>query len=94
MAHAILVTGLIAGVADGLGWPFFAALALGALQLAWQVINVRLDDQAGAIVGNELERTAGVDGRHDRFAREERFERHVAVIFVERRVHDCQRVRV
>jgi 4-hydroxybenzoate polyprenyltransferase len=39
-----------AGIADGLGWPFYAALALGAAQLAWQVIDVDLDDAADCLV--------------------------------------------
>jgi 4-hydroxybenzoate polyprenyltransferase len=39
-----------AGIADGLGWPFYAALALGALQLAWQVADVDLDNAADCLV--------------------------------------------
>jgi 4-hydroxybenzoate polyprenyltransferase len=39
-----------AGFADGLGWPFYAALALGAVQLAWQVADVDLDDAADCLV--------------------------------------------
>ncbi|MCW5773529.1 MAG: 4-hydroxybenzoate octaprenyltransferase, partial [Rhodospirillaceae bacterium] len=39
-----------AGLTDGLGWPFFAALAIGAAQLAWQVIDVQLDDPADCLV--------------------------------------------
>jgi 4-hydroxybenzoate polyprenyltransferase len=39
-----------AGIADGLGWPFYAALALGALQLAWQVAEGDLDDAADCLV--------------------------------------------
>ncbi len=39
-----------AGLADGLGWPFYAALAAGAAQLAWQVIDVDLDDAADCLV--------------------------------------------
>jgi len=39
-----------AGIADGLGWPFYAALALGALQLAWQVAGGDLDDAADCLV--------------------------------------------
>ena len=39
-----------AGFADGLGWPFYAALALGALQLAWQVAEGDLDDAADCLV--------------------------------------------
>jgi 4-hydroxybenzoate polyprenyltransferase len=39
-----------AGIADGLGWPFYAALALGALQLAWQVADGDLDDAADCLV--------------------------------------------
>ena len=40
----------VAGIADGLGWPFYAALALGALQLAWQVAEGDLDDAADCLV--------------------------------------------
>jgi 4-hydroxybenzoate polyprenyltransferase len=39
-----------AGIADGLGWPFYAALAAGAVQLAWQVADVSLDDAADCLV--------------------------------------------
>ncbi len=39
-----------AGIADGLGWPFYAALALGTVQLAWQVADVSLDDAADCLV--------------------------------------------
>jgi 4-hydroxybenzoate polyprenyltransferase len=39
-----------AGAADGLGWPFFVALGLGAAQLAWQVADVNLDDAADCLV--------------------------------------------
>ena len=39
-----------AGVADGRDWPFFTALALGALQLAWQVADGDLDDAADCLV--------------------------------------------
>jgi 4-hydroxybenzoate polyprenyltransferase len=39
-----------AAAADGLGWPFHAALALGAVQLAWQAANVDLDDPADCLV--------------------------------------------
>ena len=39
-----------AGVADNLGWPFYVALTLGALQLAWQVANVDLDNAADCLV--------------------------------------------
>ena len=34
----------IAGIVGGHPWPFFAGLALGAVQLAWQVWDVDLDD--------------------------------------------------
>jgi 4-hydroxybenzoate polyprenyltransferase len=40
----------MAGFAEGLGWPFYAALAAGALQLAWQVADVDLDDAADCLV--------------------------------------------
>jgi 4-hydroxybenzoate polyprenyltransferase len=40
----------LGGLADGLGWLFYAALALGALQLAWQVADVDLDDAADCLV--------------------------------------------
>ncbi len=39
-----------AGFADGLGWPFYVALGLGALQLAWQVADVDLDNAADCLV--------------------------------------------
>ncbi len=39
-----------AGLADGLGWPFYVALALGAVQLAWQVADVALHDAADCLV--------------------------------------------
>ena len=39
-----------AGIVDGLGWPFFVALAVGAAQLAWQVADVDLDDAADCLV--------------------------------------------
>lgn len=39
-----------AGIADGAGWPYYAALALGAAQLAWQVADVDLDDAADCLV--------------------------------------------
>ncbi len=38
-----------AGVATSLGAPFFIALALGALQLGWQVWQVNLDDAADCL---------------------------------------------
>lgn len=37
-------------IADGLGWPFYVALAVGALQLAWQVADVDLDNAADCLV--------------------------------------------
>lgn len=43
--HAIAIALIgIAGWLAGLAWPFWAALALGALQLAWQSLDVKLDD--------------------------------------------------
>jgi 4-hydroxybenzoate polyprenyltransferase len=39
-----------AGAADGLGWPFYLALAVGTAQLAWQVAGVDLDDAADCLV--------------------------------------------
>jgi len=39
-----------AGIADGLGWPFYLGLALGAAQLAWQVADMNLDDAADCLV--------------------------------------------
>ncbi len=39
-----------AGIADGLSWPFCLALALGALQLAWQVADLDLDNAADCLV--------------------------------------------
>jgi 4-hydroxybenzoate polyprenyltransferase len=40
-AIALLV---LAGALAGLAWPYYAALAAGALQLGWQAARVRLDD--------------------------------------------------
>ena len=42
-AGAVLLFAL-AGIAGGYPWTFFAGLALGAAQLAWQVWDVDLDD--------------------------------------------------
>jgi 4-hydroxybenzoate polyprenyltransferase len=42
-AGAIVFLGL-AGSLVGLGWPFWLGLALGAMQLAWQVADVDIDD--------------------------------------------------
>ena len=56
--------------------------------------RARLGDESGDAVFDELQRAAGIEGRHHRFAREERFQRHVAVILVERREHHTERVRV
>jgi len=33
-----------AGMAEGYGWPYFAGLALGAVQLLWQVWDVDIND--------------------------------------------------
>ncbi len=38
-----------AGAADGLGLPFFAALALVAAQFAWQAARVEIDDPADCL---------------------------------------------
>jgi len=38
-----------AGAADGLGAPFFAALALTAVQLCWQAARVNIDDPADCL---------------------------------------------
>ncbi len=43
-------------------------------------------------VGHELERSTGIGRRNHRFAGEKRFQRHVPVVLVERRVHDSERV--
>ena len=43
--HAIAIALIgVSGWLVGLAWPFWAALALGALQLAWQSRDVKLDD--------------------------------------------------
>src|SRR5690606_31349775 len=34
----------LAGFAAGIAWPFYVGLALGAVQLAWQVADVDIDD--------------------------------------------------
>jgi 4-hydroxybenzoate polyprenyltransferase len=39
-----------AGIVDGLGWPFYVALALGAVQLAWQVADIDFDNAADCLV--------------------------------------------
>ena len=39
-----------AGIADGLGWTYYVALALGAAQLAWQVADVDLDNAADCLL--------------------------------------------
>ena len=51
-------------------------------------------DEAVLAVDDELERAAGVGGGDDRLRAEKRFERHVAVVFVERRVDDGERAGV
>ena len=47
-AGAVALWGL-AGAADGLGAPFWGALALTALQLGWQAARVRIDDPADCL---------------------------------------------
>lgn len=43
--HAVAIALIgVSGWLVGLAWPFWAALALGALQLAWQSRDVKLDD--------------------------------------------------
>ncbi len=43
--HAIAIALIgVSGWLVGLAWPFWAALALGAVQLAWQSRDVKLDD--------------------------------------------------
>jgi hypothetical protein len=51
--------------------------------------GVRRRNQACDAVVDELERAAGVGRRDHGFARKKRFERDVAVVFVERRKDDC-----
>src|SRR5262249_49398539 len=54
----------------------------------------RIDDEARDAVLDELERAAGIMCRDDRFAGEERLERHVAIVFVVGREHDGERAGV
>ncbi len=43
--YALTVAALAAaGILAGLSWPFFALLALAAIQLAWQMVDVDIDD--------------------------------------------------
>ena len=44
-----LVLTAAAGATAGLVWPFYVLLALGAVQLAWQVIDLDLDDPADCL---------------------------------------------
>ena len=44
-----LVLTAAAGATAGLAWPFYVLLALGAVQLAWQVIDLDLDDPADCL---------------------------------------------
>ena len=44
-----LVLTAAAGATVGLAWPFYVLLALGAVQLAWQVIDLDLDDPADCL---------------------------------------------
>src|SRR5258705_1330646 len=50
----------------------------------------RADESVDA-VAHEFERAAGIGRGDHRFGRKECFERHVSVVFVERRVEDAQR---
>jgi 4-hydroxybenzoate polyprenyltransferase len=47
-AVALVLTAVAAWL-DGLGWPFYAALGLGALQLLWQAVRIDLDDPADCL---------------------------------------------
>jgi 4-hydroxybenzoate polyprenyltransferase len=47
---AAVVLFAAAGIADGIGWPYYVALVLGAAQLAWQVADVDLDNAADCLV--------------------------------------------
>jgi 4-hydroxybenzoate polyprenyltransferase len=48
-----------AALADGLGAVFYAALAIGAAQLAWQTATVRLDDAADCLAKFKSNRLFG-----------------------------------
>ncbi len=48
-----------AGAAAGLGWPYFAMLALAALQLGWQAATVNTDDPANCLAKFHSNRLAG-----------------------------------
>jgi hypothetical protein len=51
-------------------------------------VGARLDDEAGAPVGDDVERAAGIGRGHDRLLREERLVRNHPVVLVDRRVVD------
>lgn len=50
---------LAAGWVSGLGWPFYAGLALAALHFAWQILSVRLDDATSCLVTFRSNRDLG-----------------------------------
>ncbi|MBM3510819.1 MAG: 4-hydroxybenzoate octaprenyltransferase [Alphaproteobacteria bacterium] len=48
--YGVFLTGLIAaGTSCGIGWPFYAGVALAALHFAWQIRRVRFDDAANCL---------------------------------------------
>ncbi|HZT50917.1 MAG TPA: 4-hydroxybenzoate octaprenyltransferase [Stellaceae bacterium] len=57
-AAAIALWG-VAGAADGLGAPFWVALALTALQLGWQAARVRTDDPRDCLAKFKSNRVTG-----------------------------------
>src|SRR5579872_6670564 len=65
-----------------------------AVDRAADGFRARIADEAGDPVFDELERAAGVGRGDDRLVREERLERHVAVVLVERREHHRERAGV
>jgi 4-hydroxybenzoate polyprenyltransferase len=56
---AAVVLWAAAGVADGIGWPFWVGLGLAALQLAWQAARVRTEDSADCLAKFQSNRLAG-----------------------------------
>jgi 4-hydroxybenzoate polyprenyltransferase len=48
-----------AGLADGIGWPFWIGLGLAALQLAWQAARVATEDSADCLAKFKSNRLAG-----------------------------------
>jgi len=56
---AVLLTGA-AGFLAELSWPFYAALAIAALHLGWQVATIDIDDAKGCLVRFKSSRDFGL----------------------------------